>query len=363
MSTRNITLKWDDSNLIEKGYKVYRSKTPMDTHDMPMPIGELEPNSTEFIDIDQPIGDTNYYRVSAWIDGHEMYSSELVQEVYEELFVYTGQHGGHLVKYTEHGEHVWSKQQLHSDSISSIDLDLDGMVYTGSNDKTCKKVSPEGDVLWTYNGPNAITVSVDINNSVIYVGHDTLVKMSYDGDVLWSSGGFANRIVKIFTDSNGYIYTTSYDTTVRKFDALGNEVWRVNDSTTTMDVCTDSFNNVIYINYQGKIVKMDSDANLIWTETPSSYGTSLRSDDEGNIYAGLSGTNAGAIKLSPSGEEIWHYPTSSGIVNIRMFNNHVYLACSDGYVYKLVASDGSLIWKSPDYLSNLRSIGISRFLN
>ena len=76
MSTRDVTVKWDDPNMIEKGHKVYRSKTPMDINNMPEPIATLDKNTTEFIDVDQTIGDTNYYRVSAWIDGTEQISQE-----------------------------------------------------------------------------------------------------------------------------------------------------------------------------------------------------------------------------------------------------------------------------------------------
>lgn len=81
MSTRDVTLRWEDPNLIEKGHKVYRSKTPMDINDMPVPIASLEKNATEFVDVGQTIGDTNYYRVSSWIDGHELFSNEYSLQV------------------------------------------------------------------------------------------------------------------------------------------------------------------------------------------------------------------------------------------------------------------------------------------
>lgn len=49
MTTRDITLEWDDPNIIEQGYRVYRSDTPMDINNMPVPIAELEMNSNQYI--------------------------------------------------------------------------------------------------------------------------------------------------------------------------------------------------------------------------------------------------------------------------------------------------------------------------
>lgn len=77
---RDITIQWNDTNLIENGYKVYRSESSMDINNMPNPITELEPNSTQFIDKYRPIGVTYYYIASAWIDGYEVFSDEIMYE-------------------------------------------------------------------------------------------------------------------------------------------------------------------------------------------------------------------------------------------------------------------------------------------
>lgn len=81
MDKRDVTLKWNDRNMIEKGHKIYRSKSPIDINNPPEPIGSLERNIDTFIDKDQPIGESNYYRVSAWIDGTELFSDEVYLEV------------------------------------------------------------------------------------------------------------------------------------------------------------------------------------------------------------------------------------------------------------------------------------------
>lgn len=77
MCMKDVTIRWNDTNDIEQGYRIYRSNTPMDTGNMPTPIATVESNVTEYIDANQPVGYTNYYRVSAFIDGHEEISEEL----------------------------------------------------------------------------------------------------------------------------------------------------------------------------------------------------------------------------------------------------------------------------------------------
>ncbi len=77
MNVKDVHISWNDINLIEKGYKVYRSNHPMDVQNMPESIGSLPRNSVEYIDKDQVVGDTLYYRVSAWIDGYEQISEEV----------------------------------------------------------------------------------------------------------------------------------------------------------------------------------------------------------------------------------------------------------------------------------------------
>lgn len=81
MYLKDVTIQWTDVNMIEKGHRIYRSHSPMDVDNLPEPIANLERNSTEYIDKDRVIGETLYYRVSAWIDGYEAISDEVVIEV------------------------------------------------------------------------------------------------------------------------------------------------------------------------------------------------------------------------------------------------------------------------------------------
>jgi len=77
MSLADVTLRWSDQNKIEQGYKIYRNNSPMDVNNMPVPIAVIGKNSNSYIDPDKTIGETYYYIVSSFINGHELYSQEV----------------------------------------------------------------------------------------------------------------------------------------------------------------------------------------------------------------------------------------------------------------------------------------------
>jgi len=80
MSTARVKLRWQDTNNIEIGHKIYRSDTPMDIQNMPTPIATLNPNTTEYTDEAVIEGNFYYYRVSAYTSNAEEYSNEVYAE-------------------------------------------------------------------------------------------------------------------------------------------------------------------------------------------------------------------------------------------------------------------------------------------
>ena len=42
MEYKDVILRWDDPNIIEKGYRVYKSDTAFDMDNLPPAIDELE---------------------------------------------------------------------------------------------------------------------------------------------------------------------------------------------------------------------------------------------------------------------------------------------------------------------------------
>ena len=65
-----ITLKWEDSNsgaINEEGHRIYRSVgTPLDFDNMPSPVADIGPDTTQYIDEHDFKQDIVYYSVSAY---------------------------------------------------------------------------------------------------------------------------------------------------------------------------------------------------------------------------------------------------------------------------------------------------------
>lgn len=60
----NVLISWNDPNIAELGYNIYRSTSPIDSNNLPVPIAQLPENSTSYLDIDNlQIGIDYYYRV------------------------------------------------------------------------------------------------------------------------------------------------------------------------------------------------------------------------------------------------------------------------------------------------------------
>jgi len=80
MRTPRVILRWQDTNNIEIGHKIYRSDTPMDIQNMPPPHAILNPNTTEYTDEAVIEGNFYYYRVSAYTSNGEEFSNEVYAE-------------------------------------------------------------------------------------------------------------------------------------------------------------------------------------------------------------------------------------------------------------------------------------------
>ncbi|WP_416840859.1 PQQ-binding-like beta-propeller repeat protein [Haloferax sp. DFSO52] len=72
--------------------------------------------------------------------------------------------------------------------------------------------------------------------------------------------------------------------------------------------------------------------------------------DSDHVYIGQTGTRTGVLAFTHDGEEAWHAPTESSvwapILRPNPDDNHIYAADTDGYVFRIRASDGAVEWKT-----------------
>lgn len=79
-NTPSVSIRWNDPNVIEDGYNIYRSDIPMDINNMPTPLVKLSKNTTSYVDDDVVEGNFYYYRVSATASDNEVFSVEVRAE-------------------------------------------------------------------------------------------------------------------------------------------------------------------------------------------------------------------------------------------------------------------------------------------
>lgn len=311
MSTRDVTLRWSDPNNIEKGYKVYRSKSPMDISNMPEPIATLEKNTTEFIDEAQTIGDTNYYRVSAWIDGSEVYSEEveIVVETIVEYFIgfnsgvrkyrndiitkeyndsmassaYVHKHDDKVViekrfdsKVTLLDDNlnlIWERE--HGYWIHGLSVNSDYIVYRTSNSSSdgnfrldCLDYS--NNKIWTrYIGQ--INYSICDSDSVYVSGPaDSLTKLNlHDGTTTWKIPNIQERLPipasLDVTDGNLYIMGGINNPKLKKINSIDGElIFEKNLEVYTSYGQSDINGDLLYIN-NDTLYKIDGNSgSLVW---------------------------------------------------------------------------------------------------
>lgn len=86
MSIR-VSVNWIDTNVVEEGYRVYKSTEMFDENSLPEPI-VLEKGSTEWVDTDVEYGKTYYYAISAFNSQDESISEVRSITMIEKTYTY-----------------------------------------------------------------------------------------------------------------------------------------------------------------------------------------------------------------------------------------------------------------------------------
>lgn len=72
-----LTITWNDLNLNEDGFNIYRSESPMDTDNMPEPIATVDPKIGNYDDTTGTINTAYYYRIGVFRGSNEIISGEI----------------------------------------------------------------------------------------------------------------------------------------------------------------------------------------------------------------------------------------------------------------------------------------------
>lgn len=281
MATRNITLKWDDTNVLEKGMRIYRSNSPMDILNMPIAIAELPPGTTTFIDENQLVGNTNFYRVSAFIDGHEEFSSEISIEIVDN-FIYIRSTGNSLAKIDSNGSLLWQTEENISTTFV-VSVDDEAFSYV-SSPRRLNRVLADSTIASSFVMPVISTSTLDVGyDNVAYTtlsdsfwGTLDILKIEPNGVITYSYNNNHNAsVTSLSVDGVGNVYTSSFDGTVVKSNPFGEFVYRIGSFSTIVNnrrtsVVASPKQSFVWVGqYTGKVYKYNAENGALITSTPN----------------------------------------------------------------------------------------------
>lgn len=274
------------------------------------------------------------------------------------------------------GDVIWQREFDTSEEYEvayGVAVDTaNNVIIVGYDPGTILKYDSNGNKLWdqaTISSP--VTVGVDSSNNIIVGGGGGIAKYGQNGGTeLWSDD--PGSVQDIAVDSNNNIIVILSDT-LRKYYPAGGLIWETNFDLIGLSVAVDSNNNIIVAGYEQdsdrslKVVKFDSNGQLIWSKT---YGTTndglnefaygVTVDPNGNIIAtGVSGNDMITIKYSSGGSQLWaktykegNYATR-GLGVVTDSNGNIFVASffsddlnQDNWLVLKYDSNGNLGWKS-----------------
>lgn len=239
---------------------------------------------------------------------------------------------------------TWSSGEVSSSWINSIAVDLQGNMYIAGGDGYVKKISKDGEVIWSNRTPagyEANDVAVDLQGNVCatsisqYNGY--VYKRNSNGDAVWDyefTGGttIATAItaggVEIDLLGNVYVGLLGGEKKLVKFNSAGTKVWEFTEDTKNVSkVAVTLDGNIIICLGDATLKKINSTGSQVWSfegianaDNTLNY---LAVDMQGNACVRCVKTRS-VHKISSFGELVWSVTSFSS-------NGANYVSDGDGY--------------------------------
>ena len=228
-------------------------------------------------------------------------------------FVYIGDLANNFYKMDiANGDVVWIFSEAKGHFIGQA-AEADGIVYAPCNDGNLYAISPEGNLLWTFETDHYIWAQPQVTDDTIYVASmdHYVYALTKDGEELWSTE-MAGAVVgaPVLSDDGSVIYIGSIGKDMVALDtATGDRLW---------------------------IFDANESLESIW-------GTPFLIDDV--LYFADSGGQLYALKAADA-ESVWQTNVSGTVVSgLTMIDDGFVLATQEGTI-KAVDLDGSTKWES-----------------
>lgn len=360
MSTGNIRLSWNDVNEIEKGHKIYRSTSPMDTNNLPNAIAVLGSNTTEYIDENLTVGDIYYYRVSAFIDNDEQVSSEVQVQVKPGYSIFTVSEDGDSIKLTSDGIEEFTTT-FHTAAINDVSIDTDDNYFTVGDDNLLIMTNSDGIKQWEFNHENPVlSVCVD-NLGFVYTGDSTglLRKFDYLGDIVWTIMAHETGIEKVHCDYGNVLYTAATDNVLKRFDGNGTLTDFIVFSDVVNSITTNIYNADIYVSIGNSIYILDYQFNQTLSFTPHTNTiTELVFDKDGFIISGS--LDNSIMRHDLSGVTVQTYNNDSPITSVACDDYGSIYFSDNSFDLKKINRNNELVWEFIENTNTINRVNITK---
>ncbi len=201
------------------------------------------------------------------------------------------------------------------------------------------------------------TDKINLNNVNNYINKIIQVPIN-----LWSFTGHTGYVNALVFGSDGYLYSGSFDNSVRKINpATGTEVWSFTGHTNTVYALAYGSDGYLYSgSYDNTVRKINpATGEQVWSFTGhTGIVRALAFGGDGYLYSGS--VDKTVRKIDPSnGTQMWSFTGHTATVGALAFGGgYLYSASYDKTIRKINPTNGTQIWSftwQNDYTQTLAS--------
>lgn len=268
------------------------------------------------------------------------------------------------------GEVTWKKDKNISEVVQ-YETGIDSKGWIDHDYQQPEPPAQGGNMVWQHDYHDDYVYSVYESNGVVYSGSwdNTVMAFDYEEDkILWRHEHHDSSVAYV-VEHNGVVYSGAYDGKVVAADASdGSLIWEHthhNRAVYSVDVA----DGVVYSGSgDSTVIAADaSNGSLIWQHEHHSSGFGVFSVhvSDGVVYSGSIIDNLVVAADAETGELIWQHDHHSGMVySVFEYNGVVYSGSGGGWgnpgqVIAADADNGSFLWKHELHESMVYSVHVA----
>ena len=176
---------------------------------------------------------------------------------------------------------------------------------------------------------------------------------------VWSFDGHTDRVLALAVDAEGYVYSGSWDNTVRKISPEGEEEWVFEEHTGDVHALAVDDEGYVYSGSGDRTVrKISPEGEEEWVfDGHTATVRALAVDAEGYVYSGSHDNTV--RKISPQGDEIWSFDghTEWFLAVAVDAEGYVYIGSGDNTIRK-ISPEGEKEWIFEGHNRDVRSLAV-----